>query len=147
MAKQRTGLTIWTRTLAGAAALGAVLLASTLAPIPEAQAADFVVYSIYQSVDLGDPKTPPQRDFYLNMGAAHGVREGMTIEVSRRVPTYDVISEKLYQDVTFPIARLKIIHVESTAAIARMDKMLPLEKTPAISPRAVMVGDLVKVVP
>lgn len=110
-----------------------------------ARASDFVIYSIYQAVDLGDPKTPAQKDFYVNMGLAHGLREGMTVEVSRRVPTYDVLAEKLYQDVTFPIARMRIIHVESTAAVARLERMLPLDKTPAISPRAVMVGDLVKI--
>lgn len=113
---------------------------------PTAQAADFVVYSIYQGVDLGDSQNTPKKDYFLNMGSSNGVRPGMVIEVSRRAPTYDSISEKLYQEVTFPIARLKVIHVEQRAAIARLERILPADSTPAISPRAVMVGDLVRVV-
>ncbi len=114
---------------------------------PTALASDFVVYSIYQSVDLGDPKIPAQKDFFVNMGTRQGLREGATLEVSRRVSTYDVMAEKLYQDVTFPIARLRVIHVEASAAIARLEKMLPLDRTPALNPRAVIVGDLVKIAP
>ena len=115
----------------------------TLLPL-SAPADEFIVYSVYRSIDLGNPNDPPQRDYYINMGSSQGLASGGTVEVVRRTPTYDLTSQKLYKDVAFPIARLKVIHVEANAAIARLDKMLPNEKTPAISPRAVMVGDLVR---
>jgi hypothetical protein len=107
-------------------------------------AEEFTVYSVYKALDLGNPGEIPQKDFYVNMGKIQGVREGSVLEVSRRASTYDLVSEKLYKEVVFPIARLKVIHVESNAAVARLEKMLSPEKTPAITPRAVMVGDLVK---
>jgi hypothetical protein len=105
---------------------------------------DFIVYSIYRALDLGDPGEKPQKDYFVNMGSRQGIRPGTTLQVLRRVATYDLTSQKLYKDVQFPIAKLKVIHVEPNAAIARLDQMLPPEKTPAISPRAVMVGDLVR---
>lgn len=108
------------------------------------KADDFVVYSVYKNVDLGNPDEPPQKDFYINMGSNQGVHEGSTIEVLRKIATYDLLTEKLYRDIAFPIAHLKVIHVETTAAIARLDSMLPADKTPAASPRAVMAGDLVR---
>ena len=121
-------------------------IAGSIVALPgRAAADDFTVYSVYNALDLGNPGEKPAKDFYVNMGRSHGVKEGTILEVSRRTPTYDVVSEKLYKEVTFPIARLKVIHVEPTAAIARLEKMLPEDKTPAINPRAVMVGDLVKI--
>ena len=120
-------------------------IAITLLAIPtQCRADDFMVYSIYKGLDLGNPGETPQKDFYVNIGSAQGVREGGTLDVMRKVATYDLTSQKLYKDVTFAIAKLKVIHVEANAAIARLDKMLPAEKTPALSPRAVMVGDFVK---
>ncbi len=107
-------------------------------------AADFVVYSIYRPLDLGPPNETPQKDVFINMGGAQGLREGSIVEVLRRASTYDLLTEKLYREITFPIGRLKVIHVEQNAAVARIDKYYPSEKTPSISPRAVMVGDLVR---
>ena len=108
-----------------------------------AHSAEFVVYSIYRGLDLGGDAEKPQKDYYVNMGSNQGLRVGAVLDVLRRVPTYDTIQEKLYRDVTFPIARLRVIHTETTAAIARLEKILPADKTPAVTPRAVMVGDIV----
>lgn len=123
-----------------------IAIAGTVILLPANAGADsqYTVYSVYQALSLGNPGEVPQKDFYVNMGESQGVREGSHLEVMRRVPTYDLISEKLYKDMVFPIARLRVIHVESTTAVARLEKMFSPEKTPAISPRAVMVGDLVQ---
>ena len=110
-----------------------------------AGAQDFTVYSVYKALDLGNPGETPQKDFYVNMGQAQGVHEGTVLEVSRKAYTYDLVSEKLYKEVVFPIARLKVIHVEPNVAIARLDKLFSPEKTPATSTRSVMIGDVVKV--
>lgn len=109
-------------------------------------APEFLVYSVYRGVFLGGPgEEAPPKDFYVNMGTQHGLRMGASLDVLRRVSTYDVVNEQFYRDMTFPIAVLKVIHVESTASIARLERMLPADQAPSISPRAVMVGDLVRV--
>lgn len=120
------------------------LVWSILALPNPARAADFVVYSVYRSLDMGNPGETPQKDYFVNVGSSQGVREGSVLTVYRRTATYDLLSEKLYREVTFPIAKIKVIHSESNAAIARMDKMFSLDKTPATTPNAIMVGDLVK---
>ncbi len=111
---------------------------------PSVQAYDHVVYSIYKNLDLGDPNDPPMKDYYVNMGTQQGLRKGAVLEVHRKVATYDLTSQKLYRDITFPIATLKVIHVESNAAIARLEKMTAAKDTPAMTPRAVMIGDFVR---
>src|SRR4051812_34973627 len=112
------------------------VVAATLVPRPTG-AADYVVYEVYKELDLGFPGENPQKDFYVNMGTTQGVRPGTALKVYRRISTYDLMSEKLYRDVSFPIARLKVFHAESNAAIARLEKMIP--EAPAFSPHAVMV--------
>jgi hypothetical protein len=109
-----------------------------------AAAEDHIVYSVYKSLDMGNPGEKPQKDFYINMGKANGLNEGAVLDVYRRVSSYDLLSEKLYRDLTFPFAKIKVIHAEPNAAIARLEKMLPDTEGPAMSPRAVMVGDIVK---
>lgn len=120
-------------------------IAGSLIVFPkESSATDFVVYSVYKALDLGNPGETPQKDFYVNLGSSQGIAPGTTLEVLRRLPTYDLSTQKLYKDIAFPIATLKVIHVENNAAVARLDKLMPADKTPAISPRAVMVGDFVR---
>ncbi len=105
---------------------------------------EFVVYSVFKNLDLGMGGEKPQKDFYVNMGSQNGLREGSQLEVLRKVSSYDLRTEKLYKDMIFPIAQMKVIHVENNAAICRLEKMLPAEKVPALSPRMVMVGDVVR---
>lgn len=125
----------------------AVLLVSMglIVTFPRTSSADeHVVYSVYKPLDMGNPGESPQRDYYVNMGKSNGLNEGAILEVYRRVSTYDLLSEKLYKDLTFPIAKIKIIHAEANAAIARLEKMVPENQGPSVSPRAVMVGDIVR---
>lgn len=109
--------------------------------------AEFVIYGINHAIDLGRPDgsfVPTQKDFYVNMGSIHGLRKGTKLQVLRKAATYDVIGKRLFKDMTYPIATLKVIHVENNAAITRVDSLLPAEETPNAIPRAVIVGDLVR---
>jgi hypothetical protein len=138
------------------AILVGLLISSLWFLVPSAKAAEAVVYSVYQGVDLGEAPVPsdapetkpapkaPIKDFFINVGSSQGIKPGTVLEVSRKMPTYDLLGEKLYKEIVFPIGTIKVIHVEQGVAIARLDAMLPSDKTPAFSPRAIMVGDLVR---
>jgi hypothetical protein len=105
---------------------------------------DYTVYSVYKELDMGNPGEVPQKDYYINMGSSQGIRVGTSLTVKRRIATYDLLSEKLYKDLVVPVAKIKVIHVESNAAVARLEKLESSEKSPAISPRAVLIGDIVQ---
>ena len=109
------------------------------------RAEEFQVYSVYSPIDLGQGSEAVRKDYYINMGSSSGLKKGMSLEVVRKLPTYDVANEKLYKDVSFSIAVIKVIHVESQVSIARLEKLLPLDQTPVSSPQAVMVGDRVRI--
>lgn len=124
--------------------LGIALTAAIVALPATASAEESMVYSIYKGLDFGNPGETPQKDFYVNIGTKQGIKPGSVLEVIRKIATYDLTSQKLYKDVVFPIAKIKVIHAEANAAIARLESMLPADQTPVIVPRAVMVGDTVR---
>ena len=126
------------------AVLVGMLVSALWMLMPSASANDAVVYSVYKGVDLGNPGETPSKDYYVNLGSQQGVDKGTILEVSRKLATYDLLSEKLYKEVVFPIATLKVIHAESGVAIARLDKLIAADQAPSFTPRAVMVGDVVR---
>jgi len=111
---------------------------------PIASANDAFIYNIYRPLDMGDAASPPPKDFFINSGTAQGIHKGTVLTVYRRLSTYDLLSEKLYKEIAFPIARIKVIFSETGASIARLDKMLPSDETPGLVPNSVMLGDLVR---
>ena len=131
------------RLIFGMVAIWGIAFSIIALPSPVA-AAEYVVYSVYRGIDLGTPGETPQKDYYINMGTSQGVHEGTVLNVFRRISTYDLLTEKLFKDVTFPIAKVKVIHAESGVAIARLEKMNAPEKSPSTTPAAIMIGDIVK---
>ena len=125
-------------------ALGALTLAIVALYPALSQADEHVIYGVQRGVDLGIQGQAPQKDFYVNLGADQGVQVGSLLEVLRRTSTYDLNTQKLYKDMVYPIGRLRVIHVESNAAIARLDQILPGDKTPVMPTQSLMIGDLVQ---
>ena len=121
-----------------------IVCLGVLVPFPRGGvASEFRVYSVYRAVALGGSEEPPQKDYYISMGTSHGLQKGSLLQVTRRVASYDLMAERLYRDITIPVAVIKVIHAEPKAAIARLEKMMPSD-APVTTPRAVMVGDLVE---
>lgn len=122
-----------------------VILGMSWIAIPSALSDTAIVYSVYKGIDLGDPNEILQKDYFVNLGVDQGIRVGTILEVARKAPSYDLTTEKLYKDLVFPFAQLRVIHAEKDAAIARLEKIYPPDKTPVVTPRSVIVGDLIRV--
>lgn len=124
---------------------GAIMGASFVF-IPSALAVDTaIIYSVYKGIDLGNPNETVEKDFFVNLGTNQGIEIGTVLEVARKSPSYDLTTEKLYKDLIFPFALIKVIHAEKDASIARLEKLYPANKTPVITPRSVIVGDFVRI--
>jgi hypothetical protein len=109
------------------------------------EAREFSVYNVASALPMGDPGEVRTKDYYVNVGSHQGLKKGDRLEALRRIPSYDLIDQEFSRDLLFPIAVLKIIHLQSNAAICRLERMLPVQKRPSISPVDVMVGDYVRV--
>jgi hypothetical protein len=108
-----------------------------------AYADDFQVYGMRTDFPMADGEAII-KDFYVNLGTNHGVKAGSTLIAFREVTTADNLAQKSAAKVRFPVARLKVIHSEASAAVARLLEMLPAKETPASGYTNVMVGDLVE---
>ena len=129
--------------LAGVA-IAALIQVLPLSALSSDDLGESTVYGTYAALPMGNPGEVNRRDFYINIGSKEGLKVGSKVEVMRKIPTHDLLTRKLQKDMIFPIATLKVIHVEQTAAIARLERVVPEDNSPAITPRAVMVGDYVR---
>lgn len=112
---------------------------------PYSRAADAIIYSVLRPIILDDSQAADAlKDYYTTAGKKDGVKAGTILEVTRKTPTYNLQTERVYKDIRVPFARLKVIHVEEEASIARLEELYKPEQTPLLQPRAVIVGDLVQ---
>lgn len=85
------------------------------------------------------------RDVYVNMGTDQGIKVGSQLDAFRTLTTVDEINQRTGQNISFRIAKLKVIHAEGGIAVARVLQMMPSESTPVGTYTNVMVGDTVEV--
>lgn len=109
-----------------------------------AQGADFAVVSVVRNFPMKSDDEIA-KDYYINAGTNNGLKDGAYIEALRRMAVHDNVQSRVLGDTAVPIARLKIIHIDKTASIARMVKFYERKSTPLAGYDDVVVGDLVKV--
>jgi hypothetical protein len=102
------------------------------------------VYNVHRGVDFGDTDTPPEKDYFIGLGAVHGLSNGATVDVYRKIASFDNLTKKFAGDVEFKFARLRVIHVEKQTAITRLEAVAAHETTPVVEPAGIMVGDVVR---
>jgi hypothetical protein len=124
-------------------ALFAIFLAY-LFGLSAAFAGDYKVFGIRTDFPMADGQ-PLFRDVYVNLGTNQGVKTGSSLDVLRVVTTVDELNQKTGRNISFKIAKLKVIHAETDLAVARVTQFLPPEQTPIGSFTNVMVGDEVEV--
>lgn len=88
---------------------------------------------------------PLFRDVYVNLGTNQGIKTGSILEAFRTMTTVDEINQRVGKNISFKIARLKVIHAEGDVAVARVEKMMPPEATPTGTYTNVVVGDQVEI--
>lgn len=109
-----------------------------------ANAADYTVFGVKSDLLMNDGG-PSFRDIFVNMGTGQGIKVGSKLDAFRVVTTIDEINQKTGRNISFKIARLKVIHAESDMAVARVIEFLPPESTPIGTYTNVMVGDKVDI--
>jgi len=109
-----------------------------------AQAEGFQVFGVKSDFPLVDGQAQ-YRDVYVNMGTSQGIKVGSKLDAFRVLTTVDEINQKTGRNISFKVARLKVIHAENDVAVARVIEVLPPDATPIGTYTNVMVGDRVDV--
>lgn len=112
--------------------------------VTAAVAGDYKVFGIRTDFTMADDQ-PTFRDVYVNMGTNQGIKPGSTLDAYRVITTIDELNQRTGRNISFKIAKLKVIHAETDLAIARVTQFLPPDSTPIGSFTNVMVGDEVEV--
>jgi len=105
---------------------------------------EYKVFGIRTDFPMVDGQ-PLFRDVYVSMGTNQGIKTGSTLDAYRVLTTVDEINQRTGKNMSFKIAKLKVIHSEADMAVARVVQMLPPDSTPLGNYTNVMVGDEVEV--
>lgn len=109
-----------------------------------AESSNYAVFGIKTDFPMADGQTA-YRDVYVSMGTNQGIKPGSQLDVFRVMTAMDDLNQRSGRNLSFKIAKLKVIHAESDIAVARVIQFLPPEATPIGTYTNVMVGDAVDV--
>lgn len=105
---------------------------------------EHTVYQVYRPIDLGFGEAMPPKDIFVSIGSSNGIHKGSTLDVFRRISSFDNLTQKHMGDHMIPVGRIKVIHVDEKTSIARADRFVSIDQEPALLPQAVMIGDVVR---
>jgi len=83
------------------------------------------------------------QDIILNAGSEAGISEGMQLSVQRRIPVLDPYRDNQQTELEVEFATIRIIKAQNDLAIARVEKIQPIQSGVALGTRAIMIGDYV----
>ncbi len=121
-----------------------IILALSLSVTASAETGQYTVYGVRNDF----PMTETQslfKDFYINMGTSQGIKIGSKLDAYRTMPTVDEMNNKSSNNISFKIAKMKVIHADVNNAVVRIIEMLPPSEVPIGSYPTVMIGDSVDV--
>lgn len=103
-------------------------------------ASEAVVIEVRKNTSLSK-KEKVYKNFFINGGQNLGLKPGMLVDVSRRLPVHDPLKNASIGDLRVKVGTLEIIHSESNISVARILSYDSMEKRPLLDYEAVMVGD------
>jgi hypothetical protein len=99
------------------------------------------VFDVRKNIPMG-PNDSVYTDYYINGGSNSGLKEGMILSVNRKFSVNDAQSNKAYGDVSIPVAKIQVIHVQFEISIARLYKPMNRKNMPFLEHDTVMSGDI-----
>jgi len=120
-----------------------LLFLLTLCPLT-ASAEAYQVFGVKSDYTMNDADAR-YRDVYVNMGTGQGIKKGSVLEAYRTVTSVDELNQRVGKNISYKIAKLKVIHADSEVSVARVQSFEAPETTPVGSYANVMVGDRVEV--
>ena len=83
---------------------------------------DYIIYSIGLKLPMGEKNETRQKNYYVNLGQTQGVSLNTTLDVYRVISRLDPYQANKRYNYKVKIGQLKVIHVESQAAIGILKK-------------------------
>ncbi len=105
------------------------------------QAEDYLIFSVAEDLPMGVEKEILRRNYYLNMGADQGLKNGTILKVYRMVSKSNPYDNKKRVNYKIPIGTLEVIHTEEDSAVALRKELYDTAKDPIFDINNFMIGD------
>lgn len=122
-----------------------ILLIAISCCLSSAYSKEYIVYNIAQELPMGYKNEKVKKNYYVNIGAKQGLREGTILNVLRTISRTNPYKSKERYDYSVKVAEVKVIHVGEDSSIASMLAMKDTKDMPMFDINSVMIGDSVSV--
>ena len=103
-------------------------------------AQDLSIFDSRRAIPMADSETT-YRDFYINGGIEHGVKQNMILTVKRRLTLYDSYRANTPIEIMVDVGRVKIIHTQKGLSVARLYSKFKRKNKTILENDFIMVGD------
>lgn len=86
----------------------------------------------------------PPKDFYIDMGARDGLKEGEILTVYRLLPVVNALVGAPHNILRVPLGEVKVTILGESSAATRVHTQRDLAELPALDPQSFMLGDQVQ---
>ncbi|MBI1861231.1 MAG: hypothetical protein HYR96_09975 [Deltaproteobacteria bacterium] len=101
------------------------------------------IVQIAHRLPMSGAEKPLPRDFYVDLGAKHGLKEGDKIQVSRLIPVMQSMSGQPASLVRLPMGEAAVLRVSDFVSLARTTQLVPPSQLPSMNYYQFMLGDTV----
>lgn len=119
---------------------GFLMLAVTFVGANLLNAAELTIFDVRKPIAMSD-KDKPQKDFYINGGSESGLQTNTIVTVVRKLPLYDSYQNKSAGDLTVPVAKILVIHVQQGLSVARFHSEIGRGDIPVLDENYIVAGD------
>ncbi len=86
----------------------------------------------------------PPKEYFVDIGARDGVREGDTLEVFRNIPVVEAQTAGSFHMMKVLLGEVKVTLVGETSSLARVQKLRAPQELPPMEFYSFVLGDLVE---
>ena len=110
--------------------------------VPQVYATEVIIFDSRRPIAMSE-KEKPHKDFYLNAGVEMGLKKGVVLNVQRRVPLYNTVTNSSAGDLQLHVAKIRIIHVQNRLSVARLVNESTPSELPILEDSYILIGDRV----
>ena len=103
------------------------------------------VIQLTHRVPMASNDRASTRDFFVDLGARHGVRTGDTLEVSRTIPIWDSINGQFSHTFRLVLGEATVVATSENVSLAREKQLVDPLQLPAMNYHKFMLGDIVSI--
>jgi hypothetical protein len=103
-----------------------------------------VIIQVARRLAMQANEPAPPKEYFVDIGARDGVREGDTLEVSRSIPVVEAQTAGSFHVMKVVLGEVKVTLVGETSSLARVLRLKPPSELPPMEFFSFVLGDQVE---